>query len=770
VSSAGIEADEPAARSELRAEQAHLDLLYARLDEVRADTAARLAQLSRVGTAGTPAGRVERDAFLALHRENLQRLSAVEERLCIGRLDLRDGSRYIGRIGLTAPDGGRLQLDWRAPAAQPFYRATPAEPDGAVSRRHLSTSGRTLTGIQDEVLDLDAFAATGRGTETVSADDVLMLSLNAARTGRMRDIVATIQAEQDRIIRAPAAGVLVVQGGPGTGKTVVALHRAAYLLYAHRDRLSRSGVLVVGPNNRFLDYISQVLPSLGETGVVLATAGQLYPGIDAQASEPAAAVAVKGDRRMVRVLAAAVRARQRVPREPIGLDVEGSRLVLYPADVEQARQRAQHSRKPHNQARVRFVTDLVRRLAMQLATVLNTDFDDDRRAELIGAVRESPDVRRELNLCWMPVSPEKLLRDLYADPELLAAVAPGLTAAERRALARPRSAPWTPADVALLDEAAELLGEPEVADDAAAARAAERASELEYAGRVLDMVGELAPDAAKMTTAAALAERYGAVAERRELVAEAAGDRSWAFGHVVVDEAQELSAMQWRVLMRRCPSRSMTVVGDPAQTGSPAGARSWAEVLGRYVGQRWRLAELTINYRTPEPIMLAAADLLAANGITTTELTSARTGGQPPTATRAERSLPETTAGVIGAELARLDTDGGGQLAVIGPADEQLAAELLAAMPEHVRADERLSMLTAGQAKGLEFDVVVLVEPAAIIAGSGARADHRASDLYVAMTRCTRRLRVVHRLPLPEGLAGLAPQHQAELRTPHNRA
>ncbi|HJQ00806.1 MAG TPA: DNA/RNA helicase domain-containing protein [Jatrophihabitans sp.] len=750
MSSAGVEG-ELRAQSELRAEQAQLDVLYARLDQVRADTAATLAQLGRAGTAGTPAGRVERDALLALHRQNLQRLSAVEERLCIGRLDLlRDGSRYIGRIGLTDPDGGRLLLDWRAPAAQPFYRATPAEPDGAVSRRHLSTRGRTVTGIQDEVLDLDAFVAAGRGTETVSADDVLMLSLNAARTGRMRDIVATIQAEQDQIIRAPAPGVLVVQGGPGTGKTVVALHRAAYLLYAHRDRLSRSGVLVVGPNNRFLDYISQVLPSLGETGVVLATPGQLYPGIDAQATEPAAAVAVKGDWRMVRVLAAAVRDRQRLPREPVKLDVDGSRLMLYPSDVEQARQRAQHSRKPHNQARVRFVTELVRRLAMQLATVLNVDFDDDRRAELISAVRESPDVRREVNLCWMPVSPERLLRDLYADPGLLASVAPALTAAERRALARPRSAPWTPADVALLDEAAALLGEPEVTDSAAAARAAERASEVEYAGRVLDMVAELAPDAARMTTAAALAERYGAPVERRELAAEAAGDRSWAFGHLVVDEAQELSAMQWRVLMRRCPSRSMTVVGDPAQTGSPAGTRSWAHALGRYVGQRWRLAELTINYRTPGPIMQAAAELLAANGISATELTSARTDGVPPIVTRAEHSLAAIAAGVIGAELAGLDMAGGGRLAVIGPADQQAA--VLAALPEPVRADERLSILTPVQAKGLEFDVVVLVEPAAIMAESGTRAGRGASDLYVAMTRCTRRLCVVHRLPLPDGL------------------
>ncbi|MEO6700495.1 MAG: AAA family ATPase [Jatrophihabitantaceae bacterium] len=727
--------------SELRAEQANLDRLYARLDEVRAATASTLNQLHRSGTAGTPAGRVERDAFLALHKENLERLNAVEDRLCIGRLDLADSStRYIGRIGLTDAGGTRLMLDWRAPAAQPFYRATPAEPDGAISRRHLSTSDRKVTGITDEVLDLAAFTAAGRSTETVSADDVLMLALNAGRTGQLHDIVATIQAEQDRIIRAPMAGVLVVQGGPGTGKTVVALHRAAYLLYAHRDRLSRSGVLLVGPNNRFLDYISQVLPSLGETGVVLATAGQLYPGIDAQASEPAEAIAIKGDLRMVRVLAAAVRARQRVPQQPITLDVEGSQLVLTPTDVEQARHRAQQSRKPHNVARLRFATELVRRLAIRLAKALNTEFDDDHRAELINAVRASPDVRREVNLCWMPITPEKLLRDLYASPELLAAVAPRLSAAERAALHRPRSAPWTAADVALLDEAAELLGTEEAQADAAeAAAAADRAHEVEYAGRVLDMVADIAPDALQMTTASALADRYGATATRRQLVDEAASDRSWAFGHVVVDEAQELSAMQWRVLMRRCPARSMTVVGDTAQTGSVAGASSWQQVLDRYVGQRWRLTELTVNYRTPAQIMQVATATLAAAGVVTSELTSARVGQWPPTVTSTDGPLAPVAAELISQELAELG-DSAGRLAVIAPA---------ALLPLGLAGDERVSVLTAGQAKGLEFDAVILLEPAAILAESRRGI----SDLYVAMTRCTQRLRIVHRLPLPAGLA-----------------
>jgi DNA helicase IV len=725
---------------ELRAEQLRLDRLYARLDQLRAEADASLAALRRSATAGTPAARIERDALIAQAQATVHRLAAVEERLCIGRLDLRDGSqRYIGRIGLTDPAGNRLLVDWRAPAATPFYRATPAEPDGVLSRRHLITRGRTVTGLQDEVLDLAGFAATGRPVDTVSGDDALMLALNAERTGRMRDIVATIQAEQDRIIRAPAAGALVVQGGPGTGKTVVALHRAAYLLYAHRDRLARTGVLVVGPNHRFLDYISQVLPSLGETGVVLATAGQLYPGVDAQAEESAAAVAVKGDLRMADVLAAAVKARQRVPRRAVELVVEGNRIQLTPADVAAARHRAQLSRKPHNVARVRFVTDLLAKLAGRLATALNTELDDDTRSELINALRDSPDVRREVNLCWLPVGPEKLLRDLYADPARLRAAAPRLTEAERRALYRDRSAPWTPADAALLDEAAELLGtEPDPTDQRAAA---DRAAELDYAGRVLDLVAELSPEAAQMTTAESLAERYAAPAVRRSLLAEAAGDRSWAFGHLVVDEAQELSAMQWRVLMRRCPSRSMTVVGDIAQTGSPAGARSWAEMLQPYLADRWRLAELTVNYRTPAEIMRVATAMLAAAGVRTSPITSARSVDSALTVHR-------MTAAWQLAELAGAQLAAGGQLAVITVAPDALREEL--------PGSDRLALLSPAQAKGLEFDRVLLVEPADILAAS----PRGLSDLYVAMTRATQRLHLAHAEPLPAVLESALSQSQ----------
>jgi DNA helicase IV len=270
---------------ELAAEQAYVDELYTRLDEARTRAADALDDVRRAPTAGTPGSRSERDAFAELHSERLSALRAVEDRLCFGRLDLHDGDRrYVGRIGLHDDEGAQLLVDWRAPAAEAFYRATAAQPGDVVRRRHLSTRGRYVVGVEDDVLDLEAFEQSGADAQAVTGDGALMLALDAHRTGRMRDIVATIQAEQDRIIRSPLQGVLVVEGGPGTGKTAVALHRAAFLLYAHRERIAKSGVLLVGPSPVFLRYVEQVLPSLGETGVLLRTASELFPGVSATGS------------------------------------------------------------------------------------------------------------------------------------------------------------------------------------------------------------------------------------------------------------------------------------------------------------------------------------------------------------------------------------------------------------------------------------------------------------------------------------------------------
>ncbi|MFZ5869729.1 MAG: HelD family protein [Actinomycetota bacterium] len=733
---------------EIAREQSYVSRLYARLDELRDLTRRRLAEVRRAGASGTHAMRTERDAFATLYEDRLAQLQAVEDRLAFGRLDLTGGeTRYIGRIGLSDDTQEQLLTDWRAPAAEPFYRATAAEPAGVVRRRHLMLRGRAVTSLEDDVLDPDAL-----GDEMVVAGEgALMASLNAARTGRMRDIVATIQAEQDRVIRAPLPGVLVVQGGPGTGKTAVALHRAAYLLYAHRERIARSGVLLVGPNRSFLRYIEQVLPALGETGVVMSTVGELFPGVRARATEPDEVAALKGDLRMVDVVANAVRQRQRVPDAPVPLDVAGTRVVLRPRVVAQARQAARDTHKPHNAARVVFVKRVLADLVRQLATAQRLPVDDDTRPSLEADLRASPDVRREVNLCWMPLTATGLLESLYASPQRLAAAAPHLTAGERALLYRERGSGWTPADVPLLDEIAELIGDDDEAARAASDRAAaRRREELEYARGVLELSGT-----GGFVGAETLLDRYAHAGPSLTLAERAESDRTWAYGHLVVDEAQELSAMAWRVLLRRCPSRSMTVVGDVAQTGSAAGTASWAQVLDPLAEGRWRIERLTVNYRTPRQVMDLATAVVGAAGLDVDVPGSAREGATDPVARRI--SGPGDVPEVVADELDELDA---GLVAVITPdaLAEEVVRLLVAKLGDDVvrAADDDteapVTVTTVRQVKGLEFDVVVLVEPAAVV----EQSPRGVNDLYVALTRPTQRLVVLHSGELPPGLHPLA--------------
>src|SRR4051812_24950430 len=616
---------------EMAAEQAYLTGLHRRLDEVRARTVIRLDEaLARVPHNPQAVG--EREAEVELHTRRLVALDAAESGLCFGRLDRHDAvrPRYIGRIGLNSEDGGEepLLVDWRAPAAQPFYTATPLHDLGIRRRRHIRTRGRTVVSIADETLDLsDPDVAQRAGP---AGESVLLAALNATRTGRMTDIVRTIQAEQDRIIRADLRGVLVVQGGPGTGKTAVALHRAAYLLYTHRERLARSGLLIVGPSPTFLGYIGEVLPSLGETGVVLAHLGGLRPGLQARADERPEVAEVKGRLAMADVVAAAVRDRQAVLDAPVQLELDGTPLRFTKADAARVRSRARSASRSHNQARpaaARAVVELVaRKYADKLgANVLGGGnlLGEEDVAALRREVAAEPAVHRLIDRLWPRLTAERLVADLLSSRSRLAAATPGWSDADRDLLHRPPSVPWTPADVPLLDEADELLG----VDDSAQ-RAADRREEqrrLRHAQETLDLLhGSRSTDseteeeaeelsAGDLLDAAGLAERQEE-SDTRTTAERAAGDRTWTYGHVIVDEAQELSAMAWRLLLRRCPVRSMTLVGDVAQTGSLAGASSWAEVLTPHLGPHWRLEELTVNYRTPAEIMTVADEVLAAGG------------------------------------------------------------------------------------------------------------------------------------------------------------
>jgi DNA helicase IV len=758
----------PEPETPLEHERAYVAMLYERLDERRAETSRRLQDVLHSETVGTPQALTERDAAAAMYTDRLAALRAAEHGLAFGRLDADSGEvRYIGRLGILDEEHEYepLLMDWRAPAAQPFYTATAANPEGMRRRRHLRTRGRTVVAVDDEVLDISDPAAQ-TSSSGLAGEAALMAAVSEARTGRMGDIVATIQAEQDRIIRSKPSGVLVVQGGPGTGKTAVALHRAAYLLYTHRDRLARRGVLVVGPNPTFLRYIGQVLPSLGETSVVLATPAELFPGLHARRPEDARTAEVKGRVDMAAVIAAAVRDRQQLPRQPIQLVVEQQPARIDRDLVNQARSRARRSRKPHNEAKRIFRREALALLAQQVARTLGgrnllgrLDVEDIR-----DELAEDAAVSRELDRLWPTLSPQELLTDLFADRRKLNSLARRIPAEDRALLERapvdgPEELRWTPADVPLLDEAAELLG-----DDGSAARAAAQAAlreEVEYAQGVLDVLDleeDLDPELLRATDivdADRLAERmqvrtYESTADR------AAADREWTYGHVIVDEAQELSAMAWRLVMRRVPSRSMTIVGDVAQTGDIAGTSAWSDVLSPFVQNRWRLEQLTVNYRTPAEIADVADDVLAAIDPSLSPPSSVRSTGVPPRAVAVAPGSLDGTDGVLAGIVAEdRAAVGDGSTAVLVPTARVgavRAAVLGDAAPDDPEDLEApVVVLAVGASKGLEFDAVVLVEPAEVLAES----PRGLNDLYVALTRATQRLTVIHAADLPEPLKRL---------------
>ncbi|MBW4721723.1 AAA family ATPase [Saccharothrix sp. SC076] len=736
--------------AEIESEQEYVSMLYGRLDDLRAQSSKRLSGALRE-TGGTHQMRSERDTSVAMYSDQLAQYSAVENGLCFGRLDFHTDDRfYIGRIGLfdEERDYEPLLMDWRAPAARPFYLATAAAPDGVRRRRHLRTKQRAVVGFDDEVLDINS-VDPARPSEGLTGEATLLAAVNASRTGQMGDIVATIQAEQDRIIRTELNGVVVVQGGPGTGKTAVALHRAAYLLYTHRRQLAKRGVLVVGPNTTFLRYIGQVLPSLGETGVLLSTVGELYPGLTAVGRESAEAAALKGRIEMADVVAHAVKDRQEAPAL-VEIPFEQDVLRLDRRTITAARGRARRTRRPHNEARRTFLREVISALTAQAVNRLGrhlldqADVDDIRRE-----LREDPEVRAAVERLWPTLTPQQLLEDLFASPKRLAKATPKLSPEERALLARPRGAEWTPADVPLLDEAAELLGEDDTEAKARAER--RRRQAVDYAQGVLDIL-DLEDDAdpeilmaTDLVDAYRLAERHGV--ERYETAAErAAADRTWTFGHVIVDEAQELSAMAWRTLMRRCPSKSMTVVGDIAQTGDIGGASSWDEVLSPYVMDRWKLTELTVNYRTPSEIMAVAADVLAGVDPDLAPPTSVRDSGHEPWSTRVA-DVAAALPAVVADEVAAI---GAGKLAVIVPAAR--VDELRAVVPgASDDLEAQVVVLGVVDTKGLEFDSVLVVDPNGILAES----PRGASDLYVALTRATQRLGVLHADELPAVLGRL---------------
>lgn len=770
----------------IASEQDHLDDLLAEVDATTATLKKRLASVRATADIDDPQGLMRRDREIQDISQRLDNLSIAEIGLMFGRIDVADeepenpvpGSpdldrRYIGRLGLhTSDDEMRtLLMDWRAPMARPFYLATTLHPDGVHLRRHIKTRGRKVTHVADERLTTrgeDRASLTEKTTSAaggVAQEAALLDAVNAARSTRMGDIVETIAAEQDAIIRSEHRSVTVVQGAPGTGKTAVALHRAAYLLYTWREQLAKTGVLIVGPNARFLDYISQVLPSLGETGVVLATPGTLLPGVKTRPEPSLLAREVKGSAEMLHILKLAMQSWQQVPEEPRGFMVDGVAVELSPKMVRAARTRARRSRKPHNQARPLFVDHAIASLADALAETIGRDplggenlLTAEDRASLRDDLREEPAVMAALDEFWPELTPEEVLAGLYDRAEEIAAeydedTIRGLQATPPVELDGGQIL-WTAADAPLLDELADILG---IVDDEAAEKAereewlakiaeAQDALDILTGSATQDLDDGFAPEilmAYDVIDAEQLAGRQR-VRDARSTAQRAAQDLRWAFGHVIVDEAQELSEMDWRMIFRRSPNRWMTVVGDPAQTGNPAGVASWGETLAPYVADRWELKELSVNYRTPQDIADVANQLLPEIAEDQEPAIALRgTGTGVAYASRAELAgaLPEIARrageGLVGIIASDVDLDWAREAVA-----EALGDALGADQPG---IDAEVLVVSTAEAKGLEFDEVVLIEPAAIVAAS----PQGLQDLYVAITRATQGLSVFADQPLP---------------------
>jgi DNA helicase IV len=714
---------------ELRSERSYVAGLYARLDAERARVKDEYTAALR-GTGGTP---MERDVRVRASAREMKRLDVADNGLCFGRLDTLSGERsYIGRIGLFAQENEYepVLLDWRAPASRPFYVATAATPENMRRRRQFHTRGRHVVDFTDEVL--------GRPGGSERGDAALLAAVNAPRGEGMRDIVATIQAEQDEIIRLDHPGVLVIEGGPGTGKTVVALHRVAYLLYTQRERMERHGVLVVGPNPAFLNHISRVLPSLGESDAVFMTTGDLVPGLHVTAEDTPEAARAKGSLRILDVLAAAVADRQRLPEQPLPIELADVTVRIDAGTAEWAREEARATGLPHNEARAMF-TEIVTYVLTERAIprigkgwVARTDREawEDLRADLLKELAASETFTAALDELWPILTPETLLAPLYSSADRLRA------AGADPALLRTDGAAWTVSDVPLLDELVDLLGhDPAIERAAKQAVMREQAAEAEYAAGALEVLKldreemdeDVGLSAENLLYAEDLADRF-VEQDTRSLVERAAADRDWTYRHIVVDEAQELSEMDWRVLMRHCPGRSFTVVGDLAQRRSPAGGTAWDTMLRPYVPGRWVYRCLAVNYRTPAEIMNVAAALLAEFAPAVQPPESVRASGVRPWSRRVtEDELPAAIEEFVRDEAGREGTS-----VVIGPPGVPGA-------------------IVPSETKGLEFDAVLVVEPARILA-DGPRG---AAELYVALTRATQRLGVLHQGPLPQALSGL---------------
>ncbi|ARE78211.1 AAA family ATPase [Streptomyces sp. Sge12] len=691
-------------------DEKHFAALAESLEQTTAELSDRLGELRR---APGGLGREAMDRDVEIHRltGRLRALRRFGLDLCLGRIVRADDPEpvYIGRLGLTDGSGGRLLIDWRSPAAEPFFAATHASPMGLASRRRYRWTRGRIGDYWDEVFTDDGF----EGHAALDDQSAFIASLGSSRSPRMRDVLGTIQSDQDAIIRASSRGALVVDGGPGTGKTVVALHRSAHLLYSD-PRLGhrRGGVLFVGPHQPYLAYVADVLPSLGEEGVQTCTVRDLVAEGAEAAAEPDPRVALlKSSADMVGAIEKAVGIYEEPPTEGMTVTTPWADVRLTPQDWAEAFRAAAGT--PHNEAREQIREELV--------TILFDKLDDEDLSVdvLRRALRHDEELTGTLDRAWPTIDAADLVGDLWSVPSYLRLCAPWLSREDVAALQREDARAWTVSDLPLLDAARQRLGDPEAARRLRRHNAAVAAERERMAG-VIDDILAADDDGEGAVTMLRGKDLQDSLIDESALPSVDPDRLAGPFAHIVVDEAQELTDAEWQMLLLHCPSRSFTIVGDRAQARHGF-TQSWQERLERIGFDRISVASLSINYRTPEEVMAEAEPAIREALPDANVPTSVRSSGVP----------------VVHGSIADLDAilDGwleahpDGVACVIGADAGEAGA---------FRARPRVRSLTPGLSKGLEFDLVVLIDPETF--GTGIEG---AVDRYVAMTRATQQLVVL---------------------------
>lgn len=724
-------------------EQKRVDRIYDRFDEVKKLVKDRLSS-TRTQKDLNLTSMTERDSFAAMYEDRLSLLRTGEYRLVFGKLTMKEGEeRYIGRMGLLEGQTPLL-LDWRAKAAGPFYEATFMDNMGVRLRRHISTEDRKVTKLEDELLDLtpkESEQELKKGL--LSGEGALLASLEEARTGKMADIVSTIQREQDQIIRMPLESTVVVQGAPGTGKSAVALHRAAYLLYTYREKLQNSGVLIVGPSQTFVHYIDDVLPCLGETDILIRTMGEMLPGVKVNYVDPPLASRIKGDLRMVHVIKTAIKRCVRIPKEIPAIFLNGVELKLKREEIEQAQKTAK-SQGPYEAGRRVFLDSmcslLLHKYEKQGGNILSGE-----DAEFIKlCIRTNSQVRYVLNLCWLPISARWLLDDLFSKPAKLKALAPWMSDEEVASLIREKGK-ISEGDIPLLDTALDLLGE-----DMVNKNTKRRSSEEEFAKSTMDLFGV----SSSLVPASYLLSSL-APSEQKSMPEKAAEDRKWQFGHIIVDEAQELTPMQWRMLRKRSISRSFTIVGDTSQTTSFAGTRSWKKRLSPIFGKDWTLCRLDIDYRNPKEVAEKASKFAQKEGISSGEIQAVRAVKDSLEEIECSSPVEEGIKKLMECAKEFAHSRQGTVALVTGEKpEEEISGKVRLALKKEFGAEEaerlfnnewksQIAVRSIEEMKGIEYDAVVLLDPPRLNEKEGADRRIAASKLYVVMTRPTQKLVMV---------------------------